>query len=89
MIKGGKIPLPPHAVIYHSSSCNQYTCCLLYTSLTISAVLYSIHHDVLCCHEWYLFHKVLFNNLWIYYQSIHHSEAEVKDSVYCKEALRY
>ena len=57
--------------------------------LTISTVLYSIHHDVLCCHEWYLCHKVLFNNLWIYYQSIHHIEAEVKDSVYCKKALRY
>ena len=39
--------------------------------LTVSALLYSIHHNVLGCHKRNLCHKMLVDNLRIYNQTIH------------------
>ena len=57
--------------------------------LSVPAKLNGIHHDVFGRHKGKLAHHMLLNDLGIYYQSIHHIQTKIKDSVNGKEALRH
>ena len=57
--------------------------------LTVSAGLYCIHHDILCCHKWKFSHKMRFDHLWIYYKTIYNIKIKVKNTIDCKESFRY
>ena len=56
--------------------------------LTVSAGLYRIHHDILCCHERQLAAQSLLDYLGIYHQSVNHIQAEIQDTVDSQETFR-
>ena len=60
---------------------------LLMKLLTVAATLNSIHHDILCCHEWNLLHEALIDNLVIYHKTINNVQVQIKDSINCEECL--
>ena len=57
--------------------------------LSVSAFFNRIHHDILCCHEGKLCQHVFLDNLGINHEAVNYVEAQVKNTVCCKEALGY
>ena len=57
--------------------------------LTVASCLYRVHHNILCGHKGKLRHQVLFNDLGIYHQAVHHVQVQVQDTVHCQKTFRY
>ena len=57
--------------------------------LTVSTCFYCVHHNVLSSHKWQLSHHVFLDNLRINHKAIYNIQAQIQDSVNCKEAFRY
>ena len=56
--------------------------------LTVTACLYGIHHDILGRHKRKLCHHVLLDDFRINLQAIGDIQAQIQNSVDCKESFR-
>ena len=56
--------------------------------LTVTASLYSIHHNVLGCHERQFCHHVFFDDFRIYNQTVYHVQAQIQDTVDRQKSFR-
>ena len=57
--------------------------------LTVASCFYRIHHDIFRCHERKLAHKPFGNDLFIYYKTIYHIQAQIQNAVRRQKSFRY
>ncbi len=57
--------------------------------LTVASCLHGVHHNILRRHERQFRHQPLLDYLRVYYQSVHHIQAQIENPVNRKEPFRY